>query len=164
MSLALPARRHGRWPSSPVPNSDATVIHYERVTASQAPRFQPATGFVPVSKPKVYIETTIPSYLAAMPSRDVVTLGHQQITREWWEISRARFDLYVSDLVLEECARGDSAAASRRLSAIARFRSCLLPNKRTCYRSNTFVVFHCRSWPVQMRSTSRSPCCTEWTS
>ena len=31
----------------------------------------------------VYIETTIPSYLAARPSRDLVTAAHQQITHEW---------------------------------------------------------------------------------
>jgi hypothetical protein len=33
-------------------------------------------------KPKVYLETTIPSYLMARPSRDLVTAAHQQITRE----------------------------------------------------------------------------------
>ncbi len=32
--------------------------------------------------PKVYIETTIISYLAAHPSRDLIVAGHQQITHE----------------------------------------------------------------------------------
>jgi hypothetical protein len=31
-------------------------------------------------KPKVYVETTIISYLAARPSRDRIVAGHQQIT------------------------------------------------------------------------------------
>ncbi len=36
-------------------------------------------------KAKVYIETTIPSYLVARPSRDLLIAAHQQITRDWWE-------------------------------------------------------------------------------
>ena len=39
-------------------------------------------------KPKVYVETTIISYLAARPSRDLIVAGHQQITHEWWQIAR----------------------------------------------------------------------------
>ncbi len=46
-------------------------------------------------KPKAYLEATIVSYLAALPSRDIVIAGHQEITREWWE-RRHRFDLFVS--------------------------------------------------------------------
>lgn len=34
-------------------------------------------------KSKVYVETTIVSYLAASPSRDIVLAAHQQLTREW---------------------------------------------------------------------------------
>ncbi len=44
----------------------------------------------------VYLETTIPSYLAAKPSRDLVTAAHQQITHEWWETAHERFDFFVS--------------------------------------------------------------------
>ncbi len=49
----------------------------------------------------VYLETTIPSYLAARPSRDLVTAAHQEITRQWWETARDRFDIYVSEAVLD---------------------------------------------------------------
>ena len=52
--------------------------------------------------PTVYIETTIPSYLAARPSRDLVVAAHQQITQDWWETAHKRFDLYVSEAVLAE--------------------------------------------------------------
>ncbi len=65
-------------------------------------------------KPRIYLETTIASYLTAWPSRDLVTAAHQQITREWWEKRRKEFDLYVSQLVIQEASRGDPEAAARR--------------------------------------------------
>jgi len=34
-------------------------------------------------KSKLYMETTIPSYLTSWPSRDLIIAGHQQITKEW---------------------------------------------------------------------------------
>lgn len=68
-------------------------------------------------KPRVYIETTIPSYLTAWSSRDLVRAAHQQITREWWE-RRDAFELLVSRLVLVECQAGDPTAAVARLAAL----------------------------------------------
>ena len=67
---------------------------------------------------RVYLETTIPSYLTAWPSRDVVRAAHQQITRQWWETRRSAFDLVVSQLVLDECAAGDADAAKARLNEL----------------------------------------------
>ena len=58
------------------------------------------------------------SYLTAFASRDIVIAAHQQITRMFWE-ARPYFDCYVSQLVREEAARGDSDAAQRRLAALA---------------------------------------------
>lgn len=69
-------------------------------------------------KPTVYIETTIPSYLTAWPSRDLVRAAHQQLTREWWK-HRDHFDLYASRLVLQECQSGDPQAAADRLTSLA---------------------------------------------
>ncbi len=69
-------------------------------------------------KLKVYIETTIPSYLTAWPSRDLVKAAQQQITKEWWQ-TRDRFDLLVSQLVIEESRGGDPQAARERLEALA---------------------------------------------
>ena len=68
-------------------------------------------------KPKLYLETTIVSYLAASPSRDIVIAGHQQITREWWE-RRNHFELFVSGAVIEEASRGDAAVAARRMALL----------------------------------------------
>jgi predicted nucleic acid-binding protein len=64
---------------------------------------------------RVYIETTIPSYLAAWPSRDLVQAARQQITHEWWNNERKNFDLCISQTVLDEAAAGDADAANRRL-------------------------------------------------
>jgi hypothetical protein len=69
-------------------------------------------------KPRVYIETTIPSYLAAWPSRNLIRAAHQQLTRAWWEDRRGDFDLFVSQLVVRECQAGDSLAAAKRLELL----------------------------------------------
>ena len=73
---------------------------------------------IPVMSPTVYIETTIPSYLTARPSRDLIRAAHQQVTREWWD-RRAAFTLCSSRLVVEECREGDPGAAALRLAALA---------------------------------------------
>lgn len=71
-------------------------------------------------KPKVYLETTIVSYLTARPSRDLIIAAHQQLTREWWDNQRAEFDLYTSQLVVQEASAGDAAMAQKRLELLAR--------------------------------------------
>jgi hypothetical protein len=68
--------------------------------------------------PKVYIETSIPSYLTARPSRDLVLAGNQETTKMWW-LRRQSYDLYISAFVLEEAAAGDPSAAQERLAALA---------------------------------------------
>jgi len=68
-------------------------------------------------KRRVYIETTIPSYLTAWPSRDLVRAAHQQITQEWWTL-RGNYELYSSRLVVRECQAGDARAAADRLAAM----------------------------------------------
>jgi len=72
-------------------------------------------------QPKVYIETTIVSYLAARPSRDLITAAHQQVTQEWWENRRTDFDLFVSQLVIQEASAGDEQAVQRRLQVLEGF-------------------------------------------
>ena len=62
-----------------------------------------------------YIETTIPSYLAAHPSKQEPLASHQKMTHEWWKNERHNFLLYSSLLVRQEASRGDANAAQRRL-------------------------------------------------
>ena len=69
-------------------------------------------------KPKVYVETTVVSYLAARPSRDVVIAAHQQVTRDWLEACVDRFELVASELVVQEASAGDPEAARERLDVL----------------------------------------------
>ena len=69
-------------------------------------------------KPSVYLETTIPSYLTAWPSRDLIKAARQQTTQAWWKERRSDFALYISGIVLDEAGAGDSEAAAARLKSI----------------------------------------------
>lgn len=71
-----------------------------------------------MDKKSVYIETSIVSYLTAQPSRDLLAAAWQKATVDWWDTQRSRFDLYTSDLALEEAAKGDAEAAARRLEVL----------------------------------------------
>jgi predicted nucleic acid-binding protein len=65
---------------------------------------------------RVYLETSLISYLAAWPSRDLIVAAHQEITHRWWRTRRSRFELYTSRIVIEEAGAGDKDAAQRRLA------------------------------------------------
>lgn len=72
--------------------------------------------------PKVYIETTIPSYLVSRPSRDLLIAAHQELTHRWWFDHRQGFELYISQLVISECQAGDPEMAAKRLEVLERLR------------------------------------------
>ncbi|MEI7901893.1 MAG: type II toxin-antitoxin system VapC family toxin [bacterium] len=65
-------------------------------------------------RPKVYVETSVISYLTSRPSRDIVVAANQEVTRDWWGSARSRFDLYISEAVVQEIAEGDPEAAAER--------------------------------------------------
>jgi hypothetical protein len=69
-------------------------------------------------KPKVYVETSTISYVVARPSRDLIIAANQQVTREWWNDHRTQFDLYISQVVINEANEGDKQAARDRLQAL----------------------------------------------
>ena len=69
-------------------------------------------------KPRLYLETTIPSYLVARTSKDLRLAADQQTTQEWWESRRKDYELFISEAVLDEAGDGDTAFAARRLAAI----------------------------------------------
>src|ERR1700683_4049481 len=61
-----------------------------------------------------YVETTIPSYLVAKPSKNLVIAAHQDITRRWWKNARDNFELIVSQAVIDEIGAGSPYYAARR--------------------------------------------------
>jgi predicted nucleic acid-binding protein len=65
--------------------------------------------------PTLYLETTIPSYLVAKPSRDVIILAHQQLTREWRSGHRRLYEVFISQIVLDEIQRGDPEMTNKRI-------------------------------------------------
>ncbi|MBI4556599.1 MAG: type II toxin-antitoxin system VapC family toxin [Candidatus Hydrogenedentes bacterium] len=70
---------------------------------------------------RLYIETTIVSYLTARSSRDILVAAYQQATRELWPRLARKYESYVSALVYEEAGRGNPDQAQLRLAAIRTF-------------------------------------------
>jgi len=71
-----------------------------------------------MSLPKLYVETTIPSYLTARRSKDLRLAADQEATTEWWEEQRSEYNLYVSAAVLAEAGEGEPMFAAKRLAVL----------------------------------------------
>ena len=67
---------------------------------------------------RLYVETSVISYLTARPSRDPIALWHQQLTRDWWSRAESEFELFASRLVVAEAQVGDPSAAASRLAVL----------------------------------------------
>ena len=78
-------------------------------------------------KPRVYVETSVISYLTARPSRDLVMAAHQEVTREWWQNQRQAFELFYSEAVRNEAATGDAKAAAQRLAVLENMQLLEIP-------------------------------------
>lgn len=66
---------------------------------------------------RVYLETSVIGYLTSRPSHDPIVAGHQQVTAQWWRTA-PRNELFVSEVVIKECSRGDAEAAAERLAVL----------------------------------------------
>ena len=73
-------------------------------------------------KPRVYIESTVVSYLAARLSKNPVLVARQRASRQLWENYADRFEFVISDIVSNEVRLGDANAAQRRLEVISSLR------------------------------------------
>jgi predicted nucleic acid-binding protein len=71
-----------------------------------------------MTRPTLYLETTVPSYLAARRSRDLIVMANQELTHEWWENRRLGYRLVISSAVLEEIRQGDRRAAIARMGYV----------------------------------------------
>jgi predicted nucleic acid-binding protein len=73
-------------------------------------------------KQKVYIETTIVSYLTARRSRDLLIAARQEATTELWsKLLSSEFTTYTSTLVYQEAQQGDQDQAHKRLETLSPF-------------------------------------------
>lgn len=68
--------------------------------------------------PTVYLETTVIGHVVGRIHHDPVIAGRQTVTREWWATSAKQFNLFVSQLVADECGSGDAAVAAERLAVV----------------------------------------------
>src|SRR5438128_12496694 len=103
-------------------------------------------------KSKVYVETTIVSYLVAGPTKDIIQAAHQQITRQWWA-SRDRFHVFVSRPVVAEARRGDAKAAARRLRVLRGIPRLAGGRRGAKLAKRYFVREHCRKGLKSTRCT-----------
>ena len=71
-----------------------------------------------MSLPRLYVETTIPSYLTARPSRDIALAGQQELTRRWWNDCRTNYELCMSQFVESESSRGDAEMVAARMAKL----------------------------------------------
>jgi predicted nucleic acid-binding protein len=67
---------------------------------------------------RVYIETSIVSYLTARSTDELLAAAWQNATCQWWDRFRRSYELVTSSLVFEEAGRGDPDAVKRRLEAL----------------------------------------------
>ena len=72
-------------------------------------------------KQKVYFETSVVSYFVAKKSNNIIISGHQDSTKLMWEKIGKEFDVFISDLVVQESGKGDKEQAQKRLKAIESF-------------------------------------------
>ena len=74
-----------------------------------------------MAKSTLYLETTIPSYYTARVSQNLIVAAHQAITMEWWQHEAEKYDIYISQFVLDEAEAGDPDAAQRRVTFLSSF-------------------------------------------
>ena len=80
-------------------------------------------------KESIYLETTVVSYYTSKPSRDIIVLAHQEITRQWWSMAIKRYDVFISEVVTEEAMLGNQEAVKRRLEELKDFSHLKLNDK-----------------------------------
>jgi len=80
-------------------------------------------------KPRLYLESTVPSYLVARPSQAVVVAAQQLITHEWWAKRLRDFEVYISQVVLEEISAGDRELPRQRLELVRPFEGLRLTDE-----------------------------------
>jgi predicted nucleic acid-binding protein len=78
---------------------------------------------------RIYIDTSIISYITAKLSRDTITAARQKITISIWERILSDFEPLISSLVREEASKGDLMASKKRLEIISGIKELKINDK-----------------------------------
>ena len=71
-------------------------------------------------KSRVYLETSVISYLVGwLNQRSILVAHNQEFTREWWSLQRNRYELFSSTVAVNEAKKGELPLANERLSFLA---------------------------------------------
>jgi hypothetical protein len=70
-----------------------------------------------VSSPRVYIETTIPSFYHEIRT-DPESAARKNWTQHWWDFKRGQYELFTSAAVYDELRQGDFGARDKALSLL----------------------------------------------
>ena len=71
-------------------------------------------------KPRVYLETSVISYLVGwLNQRSILVAHNQEFTREWWSRRRNEYELFSSVVAVNEASRGDEPLANERRGFLA---------------------------------------------
>ena len=71
------------------------------------------------TKPRVYIESTVVSYLVARPSDNPILASRQRASQQLWKDYTDRFEFVISSIVRDEIRQGDPTAAQQRLDVVS---------------------------------------------
>ena len=70
-----------------------------------------------MEKPRVYVETTIPSFYHETRTAPEIVARHEW-TRQWWAVAHSRYELVTSPAVLDELAGGPEERVGDWLSLV----------------------------------------------
>jgi PIN domain len=67
-------------------------------------------------KSRVYLETSVISYLVGwLNQRSILVAHNQEFTREWWTTRRGNYELFSSAVAVNEASKGEAPLAQERL-------------------------------------------------
>ncbi len=94
-------------------------------------------GALHMAKKRVYVESSVISYLTARPAKKPIPRLRQLVTVDWWEC-RHQWNLFVSTAVMREIRDGDPEAAIKRLEKAGELP--VLPESDEATRLTNYLV------------------------
>ncbi|MEA3496176.1 MAG: type II toxin-antitoxin system VapC family toxin [Bacteroidota bacterium] len=79
-------------------------------------------------KQKIYIETSVVSYLVARTSKNIVIAAHQASTSDFWN-RLDDYDVFISDIVIQEASKGNEVQANLRCKMLQNFQVLEIDNE-----------------------------------